>query len=149
MVAGHFDEIAERDYRVINAFADPVRDTRCLAAAHQWLASPGRMRDRAALPGILKTCVTKAEADKANELFKSDALILRTGDSVTLRGRGKAWSLGAVEIQLRRRGREQLIDYREMPYVERPASIWSPLPETINPGPSIDAKAILLAVLRV
>jgi len=150
MVAGHFDRAAGRELGFIDMFVNPVRDARCLTAARQWLTPTDEMSDkRRALPGILETCVTKTETNGAVSFLTSDAVIMRLDTRATLRspGRDAEWSQGIVEIQLKREGREQLVDYRERPHVERPASMWSPLAATIDAGPPLNAQSILLEAL--
>jgi len=84
-------------------------------------AEATRAGQRAQGEAARANCVTEEKLRWTGPL--PDAVILMRDGETTLRTRGgNHWMGGALELRVRRGGRDALVDYWEAPYVKRPAS---------------------------
>jgi hypothetical protein len=149
IVLGHFDAVETRSMiSTAQRFALIERTPECATAARQWLDRDDRRLavDRTALGAALAPCVATEEGVPWLPA-SADAVVVRTGTTVKNRTEGRIWGGGAVEIVVRRDQRESLVDYRELPYEERQATITSPLREALPSPPALDEAAVLLEAL--
>lgn len=95
----------------------------------------------------LKPCLKEVSTRDVDVRLPDDALMIRRDLEALNREQGRqVWSNGIVEISVRRKGQETLIDYAEKPLIKKLISPLTPLPEELETGPAPDLDRMIIRI---
>ncbi|MEQ5787439.1 hypothetical protein J3454_05990 [Erythrobacter sp. NFXS35] len=153
MVLGYVEEIRSAQSRynglfILGSATVPIRpiSPECRATAASYLQNI--LSDNPAYSTRyieLSPCLREVGTRDIDVGLPDDALMIRRDLEALNREQGrKAWSNGIVEISVRRKGQETLLDYAEKPLIEKFYSPITPLPESLETGPPPDPNRMII-----
>lgn len=93
----------------------------------------------------LRPCLNEVSMKGGDGDLPDDAIMIRRDlDALNRKPRRKVWSNGIVEISVRRKGRDTLIDYEEKPLIKKLYSPLTPLSEDLETGFAPDPDRMII-----
>ncbi len=155
MVLGYLDEIRGAQSRSNGFFnLGPVTapilpiSPDCRTTAHNYLQTiSGDHPSHPTSYVELTPCLKEVGVEDVAVGLPDAAIMIRRDRGALNREQGrKVWSGGIVEISLRQNGKETLIDYAEMPLINKLYSPFTPLPEALETGPAPDPDKMIIRI---
>lgn len=141
MVLGYLDEVRSDAHGPRgSSFRPRASSPQCRAAAYGYLQG-SVFNNRAFDVRVpdMQPCWEETAADVRDADLPDDALIIRRdGEAINRAPGNTVWSGGIVEISVRQKGSEKLIDYAEKVHAEKSRSPFLPLPVSMETGVSPD-----------
>lgn len=153
MLLGYLDGIRDAESRSNGLFnLGPITapilpiSSECRATAYGYLQTI--IDDNPARPTSyvdLAPCLRNVGAEDVAVGLPNDAILIRRDREALNREPGrKVWSGGIVEISLRQKGKETLIDYAEKPLINKLYSPLTPLPDALETGQAPDPDRMII-----